>query len=188
MRHLGVQCVFTIGCLLLLLASPLSAGELPTVGDRLEDVLTFSLPAPNDSNLRDYLQLHSEDKEFALGDLQAPYRLVEIVGVYCPVCHTQAPDLLRLFQRIQRDPELSARLAVVFVAAGATSMEVDHLQGAWRFPFPIVRDESYELHKMLGEPDTPFTFLVNAEGSVLYTHLGKVDVDEVFRMLRELIL
>lgn len=188
MRHLGLPCMLTLGCLLLLSASPLIARELPAAGDQIEDVLGFALPAPADPKLRTYLQIGPEDQEFALGDLSAPYRLVEIVGVYCPVCHTQAPDMLRLFQRIQRDPELSAQLAVVFVAAGATPMEAEHLQGAWRFPFPIVQDESYVLHKMLGEPETPFTFLVNQEGAVLYAHLGKVDVDGVFRMLRELIL
>lgn len=175
------------GCLLAILpATGIWAKQLPKVGDRVESALTFRFPAPKSDEHTSYLKLPGNQEDVALQELDAAYFLIEIVGVYCPVCHTQAPDMVRLFQRIQRDADLSEKTVLIGVAAGGTPMEVEHLHRTWRFPFPILEDGDYSLHKLLGEPDTPFTFLVNREGEVLYAHLGRIDVNNVFNQLKML--
>ncbi|SDB55388.1 Cytochrome oxidase Cu insertion factor, SCO1/SenC/PrrC family [Desulfonatronum thiosulfatophilum] len=177
----------SMGCLLFCLTVNYAAAKNPPqVGDRLEDVMSYSLPAPGPEEHRTYLGLSPDQDSMTLQELEAAYVLVEVVGVYCPVCHTQAPDMVRLFHRIQRDTALSGKLAMVALAAGATPMEVEHLLRTWRFPFPILQDGDYSLHKILGEPDTPFTFLIDGEGNVLYAHLGRINPDNLFNELQKL--
>ncbi|GAB6059179.1 TlpA family protein disulfide reductase [Desulfonatronum parangueonense] len=176
-----------MGCLLLCLTvNSAAAKNTPQVGDRLEDAMAYSLPAPGPDEHKAYLGLEPDQDSMSLQELEKPYILVEVVGVYCPVCHTQAPDMVRLFHRIQRDADLSGKLVMVALAAGATPMEVEHLLRTWRLPFPILQDGDYSLHKLLGEPDTPFTLLVDGEGTVLYAHLGRINPDNLFHELQKL--
>lgn len=171
--------------LTLLPGQVLAAGPLG-VGERHPEILTFAFPSPEVPEHQAYLALGENQNTVAMADLGKDFFLVEIVGVYCPVCHTQAPDMLRLYQRIQRDPALEGRLAMVAVAAGATPMEIAHLHRTWRFPFPILQDGDYSLHKLIGEPDTPYTVILDRDGTVLYTHLGRMDTGTLFDKLKQL--
>ena len=171
--------------LTLLAGQVFAAGPL-AVGERHPEILAFAFPVPEVSDHRAYLELGDDLASVALADMEKDYFLVEIVGVYCPVCHNQAPDILRLYQRIQRDTELAGKVAVVAVAAGATPMELEHLHRTWRFPFPIFQDGDYALHKLIGEPDTPYTLLLDRDGSILYTHLGRSDTNSLYNTLKQL--
>lgn len=188
MRALGYFVVITVlGFLWVSGGGHAFAKGLPQVGDQLGELAVFPMIAPDDEQGRTYLGLPPGQGDFRLDGLARPYVLLEIVGVYCPVCHAQAPDVVRLHQRIQRDAKLSGLLTMLAVAAGATPMEVEHLQKNWRFPFPIVRDEDYLLHKLLGEPDTPFTLVIDRQGNVLYAHLGRSDPAELFNQLKKVL-
>ncbi|WP_051822547.1 peroxiredoxin family protein [Desulfonatronum thiodismutans] len=156
------------------------------VGERHPEILAFAFPTPEVPAHRAYLSLGEGKGSVALADMDKDFFLIEIVGVYCPVCHNQAPDMLRLYQRIQRDADLAGKVAMVAVAAGATPMEIEHLHRTWRFPFPILQDGDYALHKMIGEPDTPYTLLVDRDGSILFAHLGRTDIDNLFNRLKQL--
>ncbi|TVQ97474.1 MAG: TlpA family protein disulfide reductase [Desulfovibrionales bacterium] len=171
---------------LILLAVSTSADTPPIVGERQPEILAFVFPAPTITEHRTYLGLEENQERIALHELEKDYYVLEIVGVYCPVCHNQAPDMLRLFQRIRRDAVLSDKIGMFAVAAGATLMEVEHLHRTWRFPFPILQDADYELHKVIGEPDTPFTMVVSRDGSILYAHLGRIDPEHLFAQLKQL--
>ncbi len=180
-KSLGIGCLFFI-----LTVTQTIAKKLPDVGETVEAAVTFTFPAPGVDEHRTYLNLAVDQDGIALQNLDKTYILIEIVGAYCPICHTQAPDMVRLFHRIQRDAVLSEKVGMVAVAAGGTPMEVEHLNRSWRFPFPILRDGDYSLHKLLGEPDTPFTFLVDREGYVHYAHLGRIDPNTLFDQIKKL--
>ena len=187
MRCSIILQLFAMVCLALTLtASHLSAKSPPQAGDSVEDVLTFNFPIPTVEEHRVHLNLADGRETVSLKDMGKAYLLVEIVGVYCPVCHNQAPQVLRLYQRVQRDPGLADKLGMVAIAAGATPMEVEHLHRTWRFPFPILQDGDYALHKLVGEPDTPFAFIVDRDGVVLYARVGRIDPDNLFNQLTKL--
>lgn len=161
-----------------------AAKDFPEPGDQMPEVLNFAFPVPEQSQGGFGVRIPAGQKTFTLPDLDREYFLLEVVGVYCPVCHTQAPDMVRLHQRIQRDAKLSSKVVVLAVAAGATPMEVEHLQKNWRFPFPILQDGDYSLHKLLGEPDTPFTVLIDQNGTIHYAQLGRIDVADFFTQMK----
>jgi hypothetical protein len=158
------------------------AEALPEKGATLP---SFQLPAPQAESEQQYLGIKSAS--FSLQDVQSELLLVEIIGVYCPRCYQQAPLFSKLYTRIGRR-NLAGKVKMLGIAAGATLMEVDHLRKAGSYGYPVVPDESFAVHKLLGEPLTPFTMLVNREGQVLYAHLGVIeDVDELFQLIQDIV-
>ncbi len=123
---------------------------------------------------------------FTLADLGTPYALIEIIGVYCSVCHQQAPDLTRLYKRLKKT-RLDKRITLFGIAAGATPMEVEFIRKK-EYPFPIIHDTKFEIYAALAEPKTPFTLIVDRQGKVLYTHLGIIpDFNDFFKTIQEMV-
>lgn len=154
----------------ILLAFPAFAKSPVQQGDNLAGV---ELPAPCTDQARLFLGV--EEKEpFTMDQLERPFALIKIVGVYCPICHQQAPEINRLYNRIQEDENLADKICMFAISPGATPAEVEHLQSSWRPPYPILADQDYLFHKAVGEPDTPFTIIVDNNGDVHYAELGRI--------------
>ncbi len=144
----------------------------------------FQLPVPADENDQRYLGV--TPPVFKLGDVAGQIVLVEILGVYCPLCYQQAPLFNKLYGRIQRRG-LGEKVKMLGIAIGATTTEVEHLRKSGSYEYPVVRDEQFTVHKLLGEPRTPFTMIVDKQGKVLYTHLGVMeDMDAFFQVIQDL--
>ncbi len=162
--------------------APLGAAGLPEKGNPLPD---FSLQAPASDRDREVLGLGSGD--FKLRDVPAELLIVEIIGVYCPLCHQQAPLFNQLVGRIGKK-NLAARIKLLAVAAGGNPIEIDHLRSNGVYDYPIVPDESFAVHKLLGQPRTPFTMILDKDRRVVDTHLGVIeDIDAYFEKLQGLL-
>lgn len=111
---------------------------------------------------------------FALSDVRASLILFEFFGVYCSVCHEQAPDFNRLVKSLGRDGATKNAVRVLSLAAGATDMELEYARKSMKAAYPMLNDLDYTLHKLLGEPKTPFALLVRPDGTVLWAHLGHI--------------
>jgi peroxiredoxin len=164
--------------LLLVLPRFLEAADksLPFVGSVLP---RFQMETPPDEADKKYLGIGKSGK-FTWQQISAQVLLVEIIGVYCPQCHRQAPGFNRLFQRIQKDTRLGPKVKMLAIAAGGSATELGYVKQEFPIPFPIIRDTQYEIHKLLGEPRTPFTLLIDRKGKVLFTHLGVIEDMESF--------
>lgn len=161
---------------------PLSAFSegLPEKGTVLP---SFELPSPALENDIQYLGVKGEN--FTLKDIDYRVLLIEIVGVYCPMCYEQAPLFNQLFDRIQKR-KLDDKIKMLAVAAGATPMELKYLREKKEYKYPVVEDESFKVHKLLGEPRTPFIMVVDKEGKVLFAHLGVVkDTDSLYQLMKQ---
>ena len=112
--------------------------------------------------------------------------LLEVIGVYCPVCYRQAPIFNNLYNRIEKS-SLKGKVKMLALAAGGNPMEIQSLNEQKQYSFPIAPDPSFEVHKLLGEPRTPFTLLLSPEGKVLYAHMGIIeDLDAFWKTITEL--
>ena len=182
-RMSGMVSVGMVVILCLVLASATArAAGLPQKGGTLPH---FQLPAPTSDNDQRYLGVNGQT--FQLKDVQCQVLLVEILGAYCPLCYQQAPLFSKLFARLNKR-NLGDKVKMLGVAIGATPMEVEQLRKNGSYEFPIVRDESFAVHKLLGEPRTPFTILIGKDGKVLYAHLGVIeDVDAFFQVIQDLV-
>lgn len=123
---------------------------------------------------------------FTVKDLGAELVLVEVIGIYCPQCHKQAPGYNSLFGRLAKG-KTKGRVAMVAVAAGGSDAEVAQAREAM-YRFPVVPDPDYKVHKALGEPLTPYTILCRGDGTIVWAHLGVVeDIDGLFARIRDLL-
>lgn len=175
-KHFWIACF----CLGMLLCCP-PAGEAgpPDKGSTLP---AFTLPRPTARADVEYLGISAP--AFALGDVSAEAVLVEILGVYCPRCREQAPLFNALLARLEKG-ELKGRVKMIGIAAGATPMEVAMVRKEWKIRHPVLPDESFEVHKLLGEPQTPFILLVDRKGRVLYAHTGVLkDMDAFYQLIK----
>ena len=163
---------------LISITSPLFTAQIPRKGTMLSG---FRLPAPGNSRDREYLGLKGDS--FDLPDLECRVSIIEILAVYCPLCHQQLPAFNKLFARLNRK-DLSRKVKMFGVAIGATEAEVEFLRSDASFEYPVVQDEQFTIHKMLGEPKTPFTMVVTAERNVIYAHQGVIDdIDTLYNTI-----
>jgi hypothetical protein len=169
-------------CLLAGLAHPLPAlGEdLPKVGGVLPPLVFAAPPLKEDVA---YLKLKGQS--FRLADLKARLVWLEVIGIYCTRCYEQAPKINRLHKSLAK-AGLGQQVKMLAMAAGGTVIECEHVRKNKQYLYPVVPDEDFALHKLLGEPRTPFAMLINAEGRVLYTHLGVMeDTEGLLPMIKE---
>jgi peroxiredoxin len=151
--------------------SPAWDRNLPTAGSSLPPLL---LEPPASKEECRYLGISPKEK-FSLAQVDSGVILIEVIGVYCPVCHTQAPQFNQLFHRIQKDSTLAKKAKMLALAVGATPMEVSYLKQELRIPFPIIKDPGFSIHKLLGEPKTPFTMIIHKDGKVVFAHQGALE-------------
>lgn len=167
------------GCLIV--SGSVSAGELPKKGDSLP---VFELQSPAIEKDRAYLGITKP--AFRLADIRTKLLLLEVIGVYCPSCYRQAPIFNNLFNRIEKSA-LKGKVKMLALAAGGNQAEIQSLKDQKQYSFPIAPDPVFEAHKLLGEPRTPFTLLLNPEGKVLYAHMGVIeDLDVFWKTITEL--
>lgn len=96
------------------------------------------------------------------------------------------PYINELFDKIEKDPELKGRVKMLGIAAGN-----DHFETALeekRYQFPIIPDDTYEFHGLVGRPPTPFLIFARpySDGRLLVvdSHLGRIeDSDKLFSMV-----
>jgi len=155
----------------------------PAPGGVLTDLV---LPAPASEANAAYLGVPAGEP-FTLKQAGAPYLLIEVIGVYCPICFKQAPLMDQLMKKIKSNKDLSKKVRLLGLACGATPQELEALAKQKLYAFPVVGDQDYSIHKLLGQPKTPFTMLVDREGKVLAAHLGMIDdINAFYRELTKL--
>lgn len=163
-------------------AGPAWCAGLPKKGDTLP---AFELQTPDSEKAKEYLGVSSPS--FRLGDISCRLVLVEVIGVYCPQCYQQAPLFNTLFNRIEKG-KLKGQVKMLAIAAGGNTNEIKYLYEQVQYSFPVTPDPQFDIHKLLGEPRTPFTLLVDPQGKVLYTHLGVVEnVDALLKLINDLV-
>jgi peroxiredoxin len=179
--RLVLKVLPVIGLLWAGAAGPAWCAGLPKKGDTLP---ALELQAPASDKAREYLGIRQE--KFRLADISCRLLLLEVIGVYCPQCYRQAPLFNNLFNRIEKG-KLKGQVKMLALAAGGNENEIKYLYEQVQYSFPIVSDPQFAAHKLLGEPRTPFTLLVDPNGKVLHTHMGVVeDVDAFLKLINEL--
>lgn len=169
--------------LLCLAAGLARADKIPVAGSHLPQ---FQLEAPTDREERVYLGVGKAEK-LTLRQIPAQLLIVEIIGVYCPLCHTQAPLFNRFFHRMQKDPSLNKQVKMMAIAAGANPTEIGYVKKDLQIPFPVLPDQNFKIHKLLGEPRTPLTLIITKDGKVLFSHVGVIkDMDDFYSKIKSL--
>lgn len=144
----------------------------PPMGGQLPD---FTLAVPKDAAQRSYLGL-SGSGAFRIPQIPAKTVIVEIFSMYCPFCQKEAPNVNRVYQKIEADPALRGKIKLIGIGVGNSAYEVEAFQKRYNIPFPLFPDRDFALHKLLGEARTPYFIgvKIGPDGShqVIHSRLG----------------
>lgn len=160
-------------------AAGLAAGP-PPVGGQLPD---FTLGVPKDAAEKSYLGL-SGSGAFKIPQIRAKTVVVEIFSMYCPYCQREAPNVNRLYEKIEADPALKGKIKLIGIGVGNSAFEVGVFHKRYGIPFPLFPDGDFVLHKLLGEVRTPYFIgvKIGPDGShqLIHSRLGAFESVEKF--------
>ncbi len=160
-----ILCVF-----LVISSQAYSSDRMPKAGDTLPDYI-FKPPLTDEE--KKYLAVEGKNS-FSLKELEADFFLIEITGVYCPICHMQSEQINQLFNMISRDKELSEKMLMFSVVSGATDGEIEYLRETWQAPYPMLPDYEYDFFNAVGSPGVPFTLIVSRDSAIHYSNQGRM--------------
>jgi len=178
------------GVLIYLIISsfPAVAGaKPPEKGDVLPEII---LPMPQQPELQQYLGL-SGKSSFSIPQVKADVVLIEIFSMYCPYCQREAPAVNTLYNKIESSSHLKKKIKLIGIGAGNSEFEVDVFRKKYTIEFPLLPDNEFVIHKMLGEVRTPYFIGVKLdEGgmpSIFYSKLGSIgDPDNFLSLIQQL--
>ena len=89
-----------------------------------------------------------------------------------------------LYQTIDKKPGLKEKIKIIGIGAGNTTFELDVFRNQYNVKFPLFADESFIVHKKVGEVRTPHFFVLkmNADGSnkIIYSKVGSIQDPALF--------
>ncbi len=168
---------------LLFMATAIMAAENPPpkVGTFLPEI---TLSRPGDSIDLKYLGLLGSGTSFKVNQIKATVVIIQIYSMYCPYCQAEAPNVNRLYASIEDNPALKDKIKIIGIGAGNSKFETGIYKKKYTVAFPLIPDENFKLHKILGEVRTPYFIAVTLDGvkppKVIYSRLGALENNDLF--------
>ena len=179
--HFDVECglLIIVGCFIFA-SQGAFAGQCPSEGDVFPEI---TLSVPQQAGEKDYLGITGTEN-FTIKEIKAPVVIIEIFSMYCPFCQKEAPIINELYELIQTKPAFKDKIKIIGIGAGNTQFEVDFFKNEYSIPFPLLPDESFSVHKAVGEVRTPYFFVlqIKPDGSnkIVYSKAGSIQDTQGF--------
>jgi thiol-disulfide isomerase/thioredoxin len=181
MTKKGPVLVMSIFLMLVFTAIGIAQIAPPKVGSPLPEM---DLVKPKDTALLTYLGLSSGGNVFRVNQIKTKVVIIEIFSMYCPYCQAEAPNINKLYQLIAGNPALRDKIKIIGIGAGNTQFEVATFKKKYTIAFPLIPDEDFKLHKIVGETKTPYFIAVKLNGNnppeVIYSQLGALENIDLF--------
>lgn len=174
MNKSNMRALTVIISMLFFVLQAYAVEQTPVKGEAFPNI---TLPFPEKAHEKEYLGLTGKGS-FKIPQIKAELIILEIFSMYCPYCQKEAPNLNELYQIIMKREELKNRIKIIGVGAGNTPFEVDVFKNQYNIQFPLFSDESFSVHKTVGEVRTPYFFVIkrNADGTniLVYSKVGSI--------------
>ncbi|MBF0209329.1 MAG: redoxin domain-containing protein [Desulfamplus sp.] len=121
------------------------------VGDGL---IGANLQLPDNDFYKSYLKITG--KSFTISDIAADIVIVQIFSMYCPHCQKDAPNMNSFFNLLKNSESYKDRIKLIGIGAGNSAFEVDFFRKTYLVEFPLLDDQDFKIHKLLGEVRTPY--------------------------------
>jgi peroxiredoxin len=166
-------------CILIILfclysLSNIYAVECPSMGEPIPDII---LSVPENLSEKNYLGI-KEKTSFKISRINADVVILEIFSMYCPYCQKEAPLVNELYDIINKNQDIKDKIKIIGIGAGNTPFEVNVFKNQYNILFPLFSDESFSIHKSVGEVRTPYFFVykINTDGStkIIYSKVGSI--------------
>jgi thiol-disulfide isomerase/thioredoxin len=177
-------------CLAALLIMFVGCGQAPAIEINPLILGEIQFPAPDSSADRKYLGI-SANPTFTLPQIKADLVIVEIFDTYCPVCQIAAPDINRLCDIIERNPDWKSQVRLIGIGMGNSPLEVKQFRKKYDVKFPLFPDDLFRLHKAIFHTIKTPTFLALTKKDhkriiVSNVYIGRIDDTDEF--IKEMIV
>jgi peroxiredoxin len=152
---LALTLALTVGCAAR--PQPAPDPQAGPAGEKPFGLAALRLPTPADPSHRGYLGV-PPGETFALSDVQTKILIIEIFDFYCIHCQKEAPNVNRLYNRIEKDSLLKNHIKIIGIGFRNTPYEIAQFRKAYAVPFPLFADRSRVLSTQLEVRQTP-TFI-----------------------------
>jgi peroxiredoxin len=115
-----------------------------------------------------------DGNSLALSDLRGRVVVVNFWTTWCPTCAGELLDFQELWQVYQAQD-----VVFVGIAMQEEEIEVRETASLAGVSFPLALDQGNRISSAYGVTGVPETFVIDAEGRVVYFHIGSVEVDEL---------
>ena len=164
-----------------------AATKPPGVGGVLPEI---NLSVPQDPENQRYLGLSGEG-QFTIPQIKADVVLVEFFSMYCPYCQGEAPNLNKLYDKIEKNSNFKNRIKLIGIGVGNSAYEVSIFRKKYNINFPLFPDADFSIHKTIGEVRTPYfigvRIMKDGSHSIIYSKLGGIgDVDKFLSLILRL--
>lgn len=154
--------------------------QTPAKGEAFPNI---TLPFPEKADEKEYLGLTGKGP-FRISQIKAELLILEIFSMYCPYCQKEAPIVNELYQIINKREDLKNKIRIIGVGAGNNPFEVDVFRNQYNIQFPLFSDESYSVHKSVGEVRTPYFFVIkntmDKKNTLIYSKVGSIQDPKQF--------
>lgn len=167
-RAIGVLCLAALMVGVYFLYRPLFGGNDQTHDDKEQQQQEIENPAPN------FTVTDKNGKQISLKDMRGKPVVVNFWATWCPYCLQEMPDLEQAYLEYGND--------VVFMIVNATTAnETQEKASAYiaeqGYTFPVYYDTQQSAAHAYGLSSLPYTYFINADGSLAYTHRGMISAD-----------
>jgi len=183
-RRKAASTILAAICTLLFVATPCRSQTFKPV--RVGDTfMPFTLTSNLTQQELKALKL-SAAKTFSLSDLKAEIVVVEMLNVHCHTCRLQMPIFNKLWDAIQADKVLKAKVAMIGITVGNNAEEIVAFRRDFQPHYPILADPFKEVYNSLSDPKgTPQTYIIRRGAGdawfILYHHRRAVESYEIYR-------
>jgi peroxiredoxin len=183
MRIKGVFLII-LAYFLCMTASLQAAGQTPAKGEAFPPL---ALQKPESAAELAYLGLKGAGL-FQVSEIKAELLIIEIYSMYCPYCQKEAPIVNSLYELIAKEKDLKEKVKLIGIGAGNTPFEVEIFKKQYNIGFPLFPDESFAIHKKIGEVRTPFFFVLkmkpDGSNTLVYSKVGSIqDAGQFLEMI-----
>ncbi len=149
-------------------------------GDNFPETELFAPRAKTDQN---YLGI-ADKSGFYLKEVKADAMVVEFMNVHCLHCKMQAPILDKVYEAIEKDPDMKGRVKLLSIGVGNREKDMEKFRQEKKVPFPMIPDRDFVAMENIGYPDaTPFIMILKRENGnfvVKYAQKGMIKTPEGF--------
>jgi len=146
------KCIL-IGLIISFYCFPFSLQATDRTPAKGEPFPAITLQKPGNTAELDYLGLKGKGS-FQLAQIKTDLLIIEIYSMYCPYCQKEVPIIENLYDRITKEKDSNHTIKLIGIAAGNTPFEVEIFKNQYDIQFPLFSDESFDIHKKIGEVRT----------------------------------
>jgi peroxiredoxin len=180
MNKSNMRALTVIISMLFFVLQAYAVEQTPAKGEAFPNI---TLPFPEKASEKEYLGLSGKGS-FRISQIKAELLILEIFSMYCPYCQKEAPIVNELYQIINKREDLKNKIRIIGVGAGNNPFEVGVFRNQYNIQFPLFSDESYSVHKSVGEVRTPYFFVIknirDKKNTIIYSKVGSIQDPKQF--------